>query len=322
MPMLRRALNARWSAIVCLLSAQAGCSWIGLRNGSDHHAPNIEQAARNQDFSDHAQEAINRGDYEQARQELLKLATLVPKSAETQRKLGTVLQLEGRLPEAETCFRAALQRDPDYVEALVGLGQVEAVRGDIAPALKHFETAIEIEPHLAKAHYALGSLLQSQGKIDEALAEYFRALESEPNNTDVSLNVAAIQLAQNQPDQALSRLDRVVELAPEDGNARELRGRTHLALRHYSQAVTDFRAAIEKQPDRADIHYRLALALEGDHKPADALRSAEQALRLAPDLAQARELSQKLALATMLKRKAPDAPPRAVVGGTPTDAPK
>ena len=107
-----------------------------------------------------------------------------------------VLQLEGRLPEAETCFRAALQRDPDYVEALIGLGQVEAIRGDVAPALKHFETAIEIDPHLPKAHCSLGHLLQSQGKTDEALAEYFRALEFEPNNIEVSLNVAAIQLAQ------------------------------------------------------------------------------------------------------------------------------
>jgi tetratricopeptide (TPR) repeat protein len=316
--MRRRAFNARWVVLLWLFSAQAGCRWIGVRNGTDHGAPIADQSTQNQEFSEHAQEAIDRGDYEQARIELLRLATLVPSSAETQQRLGMVLQLEGRLTEAETCFRTALQRDPDYVEALIGLGQVEALRGEIAPALKHFETAIEIDPHLAKAHFSLGRLFQSQGKTGEALAEYFRALEFEPNNTEVSLNVAALQLAQSQPDQALSRLDRVVELVPENGAARELRGRTHLALRHFSHAVDDFRAAAQSFPDRADVFYHLALALEADHKPADALRAAAQAVSISPDFADARSLSQRLALAVSPPGK-PKGRPQVAVGGAPAE---
>ena len=311
--MRRRASNAGWGLLACLLSAQAGCSWIGLRNASDQSVPTAAQSLRNQEATEHAQAAIDRGDLEQARLELLQLATQAPRSAEAQQRLGVVLQLENRLPEAETCFRAALQHDPDYVEALIGLGQVEALRGDIASALKHFGTAIEIDPHLAKAHFSLGRLFESQGKTDDALAEYFRALEVEPNDTEVSLNVAAIQLVQNQADQAVSRLDRVVELVPNNGEARELRGRTHLALRHFSQATDDFRAAASRFPNRADIYYHLALALEADHKAADALRAAEQALRLAPEFADARGLSQRLALAAAPNGKAR---PRAKVAGT------
>jgi tetratricopeptide (TPR) repeat protein len=315
--MRRRACNAGWGVLFYLLSAQAGCSGIGLRNGPDRRAPDAVQAAQNQQFSEHAQEFIDRGDYEQARRELVQLATMAPSSAETQQRLGMVLQLENRLPEAETCFRAALQRDPDYVEALIGLGQVEAVRGDFASALKRFETAIEIDPHLPTAHFSLGRLFESQGKTDDALAEYFRTLEFEPNNTEVCLNVAAIQLAHNQPDQALSRLDRVVELAPDNGRAREIRGRTHLTLRHISQAVADFRVAAIRLPDRADIYYQLALALEADHKPADALRAAEQALRLAPEFTDARGLSQRLALAVTTAGKAR---PRSRVAGSEAQA--
>ena len=313
----RRAFDAGWGLLLCLLSTQAGCSWIGLRKASEHAAPTAAQATRNQEVSEHAQAAIDRGDYEQARLELLQLTTQAPASAEAQQRLGMVFQLENRLPEAETCFRAALQRDPDYVEALIGLGQVEAVRGDVTSALKHFETAIEIDPHLAKAHFSLGRLFESQGKTDDALAEYFRALEFEPNSTDVSLNVAAIQLTQNQPDQALSRLDRVVELAPNNGEARELRGRTHLTLRHFAQAIDDFRAAASRFPTRGDIQYHLALALEGDHQPAAALRAAEEALRLVPDYAEARGLSQRLAMAGVPDGKVR---PQSRVAGSPSPA--
>jgi tetratricopeptide (TPR) repeat protein len=295
--MERRAPNARLGLLFSLLTAQAGCNWIGVRSGLDRAVVSPEQAARNQQCSEHAQEAIDRGDYEQARLELLRLAAEAPTSAEAQQRLGMVLQLEGRLAEAEACFRAALQRDPDYVEALIGLGQVEAQRGDLVVALKHMEMAIEIDPHRPRAHFSLGRLLESQGKTDEALAEYFRALELEPNNADVSVKIAAIQLARNQPDQALSRLDQVVELAPNNGEARDLRGRAHFTLRHFTQATDDFRAAVTRLPDRADIYYRLALALEADHKPADGLRAAEQALHLAPAFGDARLLSQRLALA-------------------------
>jgi len=294
--MQRRAVGAKSWLLLSLLSTQAGCSWIGVRRNLDHGAPTPEQAARTQQLSEHAQEAIDHRDYEHARRALLQLAAQAPDSAETQQRLGTVLQLQGRLPEAEACFRVALQRDPDYAEALVGLGQVEAQRGDIASALKRFETAIEIDPHRPEAHFSLGCVLQAIGKTDEALAEYFRALEVESNNPEVSLRIAAIQLARNQPDQALSRLDRVVELAADNAEAHDLRGRAHLTLRHFPQAIDDLRIAASRLANRPDVYYQLALALEADHRPADAFRAAEQAVRLAPDFADARGLSQRLAL--------------------------
>lgn len=294
--MRRRASTAGCGVLLCLLSAQAGCSGVGTRRDGGHAALGPEQAARARQISERAQDAIDHGNLEQARLDLLQLVSETPRSSEAQQRLGTVFQLERRLPEAEACFRAALERDPEYVEALIGLGQVEAERGDVASALKRFETAIEIDPHRSKGHYSLGRLLEATGKIDDAQAEYFRALEFDPNNPEVSMRLAAIQLAQNQPDQALSRLDQVLELASENADARALRGRAHLAVRHFPQAIDDFRAAVSHLASRPDLYYYLAVALEADHKPADAFRAAEQALRLAPDFADARGLSQRLAL--------------------------
>jgi tetratricopeptide (TPR) repeat protein len=95
----------------------------------------------------------------------------------------------------------------------------------------------------------------------------------------------------------LSRLDQVVELAADNAEARNLRGRAYLTLRYFPQAIEEFRAAVSRLPNRPDIYYHLALALEADHKPADAFRAAERAVRLAPDFADARGLTQRLALA-------------------------
>jgi tetratricopeptide (TPR) repeat protein len=249
---------------------------------------------RIQRISEHAQAAIDRGDREQARIDLEQLVSEEPDSAEALLRLGSVLTLQGRLPEAEACYRAALARDRDYVEALIGLGQIEAQRGDPAVALKRFESAIELDPHRPTAHYSMGRVLESIGQTDRALAEYFRALAFDPNAPEVILRIAAIQIARNQPDQALARLDQVVELAPDDGEARELRGLAHGKLRHVAEAIADLRAAAALLPGRADVFYHLALALAADHKKADALRAAEHALHLAPNDAAARGLSESL----------------------------
>jgi len=97
-----------------------------------------------------------------------------------------------------------------------------------------------------------------------------------------------------QADQALVRLDQAVELDPENIEARLLRGRANLMLHRLPDAIADLRAATARMPDHPDAHYYLALALEADNKRADAIRSADQALRLAPDSAGVRDLSIRL----------------------------
>jgi tetratricopeptide (TPR) repeat protein len=295
--MRRQAVIARWGLLSWLIAAQAGCSWIGHNRDLDRGRPTREQAAHFQQISEDAQEAIDHGDYDRARTDLLQLATQAPGSAEALQRLGGVLLHDGRIDEAAACFQSALKSDPDYVLALIGLGEAEARRGDSATALDRFETAIEIDPYRPHAHYGKGLLLETSGQTDQALAEYFRALELDSNNPEISLRIAAIQLVQDQPDQALARLDQVVELAPDNAEARLFRGQAYLALRRIPHAIDDFRFASSKMPERPQPYVYLALALEADHKPVEALQAAQQAQRLAPDDAGARGLMQRLALA-------------------------
>jgi tetratricopeptide (TPR) repeat protein len=276
------------------LFAHGGCAALGLGGRDERPPPTRQQVERIQQISEHAQAAIDHGEYTQACADLEQLVAEEPGSSEALQRLGKVHQLQGRCSEAEACYRAALARDRDYVDALIGLGQVEAQRGDCPAALKRIESAIEIDPHRPKARYSLGRVLESLGQTDAALAEYFRAVEFDPNEPEVILRIAAIQLARNQPDQALSRLDQVVELSPKSGEACELRGLAHWKLRRIPEAIADFRAAAALMPDNAEVHYHLALALEAGHQKADALRAAERAVRLAPNDAAARGLSERL----------------------------
>ena len=216
-----------------------------------------------------------------------------------------VLQLEDRLPEAEACFRAALQRDPDYVEALIGLGQVEAPARRRRVGPQALRDGHRDRPPPAEGPLLAGPLARITGKDRRGLAEYFRALE------------VRTEQRRGQPERRghpdwrrTSRIRRCRDWT------RSWSSHPTTARPATSAAVPISRCGISRRrsttsarppvgfPDRADIYYHLALALEADHKPADALRAAEQALRLAPDFADARGLSQRLALAVAPTGKA------------------
>ena len=292
--MRRGALIALLSGLLGLLPASSGCNGPGMRRPSWKDAPSPEQAAEAQAINERAQAALDRGDLEQAKAELTRLTTLTPRSPEALQRLGRVFEQQNLIVDAENCYGRALALDPDYVAALIGMGRVEALRGNPQGALDRLETAIEIEPHEASAHLALGGVLESLGKVEEAQAAYFRSLSADPLLAEASRRIASLQLGRNEADQALARLDQTLESTPGDGEALLLRGRAHLALGHVAPAVADLHAAAARLPDRPDVHFNLALALEAARKPADALKSAEQALKLAPDYADARDLSQRL----------------------------
>lgn len=292
--MRRGALIALLSGFLGLPAVLSGCGGAGMRRPSWKDAPSPEQAAEALAVGERAQAALDRGDLRQAEGELTALTALTPHSAEALQRLGRVFELQGRVAEAATCYDRALKLDPNYVGALIGMGRVEALRGNRQDALRRFEAAIEIEPNEASAHLALGGVLESMGKIEEAQAAYFRSLSTDPMLTEASRRIAALQIGRNEADLALARLDQTLESTPGDAEALLLRGRAHLALGHVAPAVADLKAAAARLPDRPDVHFNLALALEAARQPGDALRSAEQALKLAPDYADARNLSQRL----------------------------
>jgi tetratricopeptide (TPR) repeat protein len=280
--------------LMVLLPTFSGCGWVNARRPGLKDSLTPEQAVEARALSERAQDALDRGDLGQAKTELERLVALSPHSPEAQQRLGRVLEQQGQVEPARACYSRALQLDPDYVGALIGMGRVEFLRGDPQSALKRFETAIEIEPNEPTAHLALGSVLESLGRIDEAQAAFFRSLEQDPLLTEASLRVASLQIARNEADQALARLDQTIQSTPGDAEALLLRGRAHLALGHVAPAVADLKAAAVRLPDRPDVHFNLALALEAARQPADALKAAQQALQLAPNYADARDLSQRL----------------------------
>ncbi len=277
----------------CLtLGLVPGCAGIRLRREKLAETP--AAAELRAELSQAATAAMDRQDYAQARVDLERLLAQSPRSAELNFRLGKVLQAQGELTGAQAAFRRALELEPHYVGALVGLGQIQARLNRPELALQRFEQAIEADPHRAEAHFARGQTLETLNRLDDALAAYFRSLELDPAASPAIVRVAALQRDRGQPDQALVRLDQATELAPEDPEVRFQRGMTLLALNRPGSAIEDLSFASDRTPDRADVLLGLARAFEADRKPELARQTADRALRAQPDSPVARELSERL----------------------------
>ena len=172
----------RWGLIVgCgfVLLAFAGCATV--RSRDDRDASSAAQSALVQQLSQTAQAAIDRRDYGQARADLERLVVESPRSAEAYHRLGRVLHLQGQFDEAKRSYRKALEIDPEYVGALIGLGEIEDRLGQAEPALQtaRRRPSKSTRRRPRPTSPAVGSSRRPAGS-DEALAAYFRTLELEP----------------------------------------------------------------------------------------------------------------------------------------------
>jgi tetratricopeptide (TPR) repeat protein len=87
--------------------------------------------------------------------------------------------------QREAAFRAALERDPDNVEAYVGLAALAGGKQDFAGALAAYQEIVRITPEDHKAHSAAAGLYAIVGQRPEAIATYRRSLSLKPDDTQV-----------------------------------------------------------------------------------------------------------------------------------------
>jgi tetratricopeptide (TPR) repeat protein len=158
--------------------------------------------------------------------------------------------------DAETLYRATLQRNPTSWMTHNNLGIVYAEQGRLPEAVDEFNASLRIKPDHAKAHMNLGNVLrQMPGRMPDAIAEYETALQLQPSLLPAHKNLA-IALAQMP-----SRLP---------------------------EAVTEFQAALRLDPNDAQTHALLAISLAELGRIPDALEEYRTALRIRPNDADTR----------------------------------
>ncbi len=89
---------------------------------------------------------------------------------------GKSLLKEGKVDEAITALRAALELDLDNAEIHTYLGAAYSQIGDRLHAVYHFEQSLNLE-ETARGYFNLGAMYEQSKRFDEAVRQYKMSLE-------------------------------------------------------------------------------------------------------------------------------------------------
>jgi TolB-like protein/Tfp pilus assembly protein PilF len=169
-----------------------------------------------------------------------------------------------RVPGAVADFERAIELDPQYASAHVGLAnarfwQYEMSRARnqpdaalLARAIDHVRRAIELERGLAEAHASLAFLLMSAGRADEALAAARRAVQIEPGYWGNQFRLAHAAWGEER----LAALARAVDLYPDFPFVHFEAAMVHIARNALDRAESVLREGTIVQDRQADRKQR------------------------------------------------------------------
>ena len=101
-------------------------------------------------------EALQRGQYSDAVEDVTKAIELNPTSAEAHYARGVSYCLKGEVDLALKDLNKAIELKPKFADAYLVRGRIYHIKDKVGLALKDLNKAIELKPKFAEAHYARG----------------------------------------------------------------------------------------------------------------------------------------------------------------------
>ena len=173
----------------------------------------------------------------------------------------------GALEKSKGYFQQAIQQDPSYALAFVGLAEYYLVvvdytpipRSETAPNVKINATkALAIDDTLSEAHAVLAGSYDMEWAWTEAEREFQRALELDSSNSRTHELYSFHLWTVGNDEQALLHLRRAVELDPLNLNALDNLAMQYIFSKRFDQAIEESKKVVEIDPAFASVHSRLS----------------------------------------------------------------
>ncbi len=206
---------------------------------------------------------------------------------------GILFHVESFWHDEYALFSTCVERSPRSSLCHDRLGVALVDRGDVDGAEKQFQLAYDIAPESGVNLYHLGSVHVRMGRIDEALGELKRALAmltDAPAGAYIEYAKLADSVGRTaERDSALAHAEKL----PGGAKSVELaRAEIMLNRGDFAGAEASMRAAIARDPGDASYWTMLGVSLSRQGRNNEAMEAYQQSLRLKPDPALRRLVSQ------------------------------
>lgn len=186
------------------------------------------------------------------------------------------------------------QRLPGNFQVRLALGKALLEAGSVQAAERQLREAVRLFPEYSgpdSPYLLLAEIHQEREEREQAARTLQRLGDLSETALEVHRQEASLWAALGRQGEAAQALEKALEIAPFDEGIHRRLAELFEALGDHSRRVRERRAILAlNPPDRADAHYRLAVALRdlGDREAAR--REVLRALEIAPAFAEAQEL--------------------------------
>ncbi|XP_055591689.1 protein O-mannosyl-transferase TMTC2-like [Uranotaenia lowii] len=202
-------------------------------------------------------------------------------------QLGNLYAEQGKLQRALAVYREALHILPDrYPPQGIyhRLGDVFARLNQWSEAERFQRAALEAQPDHIEAHLSYGSMLaRNSSRTSEAEQWFRRALRLAPADASVHHHYAEFLSTVRRTSEACQYRVKATELAPEDYSLVTAAASCLRLLDRKTEAEKWYRQAVQLRPDDARAHTNLGAILHLLGRSQEAAISYKEALRLQPN---------------------------------------
>lgn len=221
-----------------------------------------------------AREKFRSGQMPMAERLLQQLILLNNKIPEVYHMLATIYYDQGKFTKAIQTFKRALEIDPSFTDASVGLSIIYNDLGKYEEGKSVFEEAQRvlaqkkakgdpyIEERLSNKHLELGDLYFQYHRFEEALEQYLKAAALTTRKPDMQMKVVEVYLRKNQGNKAIKELRKLVENYPTYLPAKLKLGVVFYNSNKVVEAIQEWEGVLMRDPQHADALNYIKLAQE------------------------------------------------------------
>jgi TolB-like protein/DNA-binding winged helix-turn-helix (wHTH) protein/tetratricopeptide (TPR) repeat protein len=154
------------------------------------------------------------------------------------------------ITQSETFFRKAIEKDPSFALAYVGLADSLTIRGFRDESHTAIKKAIELDDKLGEAYASRGFMkMFKEWQWSDAEADFKQAIELNPGYGTAHQWYATLLAIGGRVEEAKAEMRRALEIDPTSHNFLADLGQMHYFAREYDEAENYCRKALEVYPD-------------------------------------------------------------------------
>lgn len=215
-----------------------------------------------------ARENFISGNYKVAEPLLNQLILQSSRNAEVYHMLATIYYDKGQFNKAIKTFKRALEIDPSYTDASVGLSIILNDLGRYDEGKQIFEDAQKlldrksgkmdtyVEEKLASKHEEIADIYFQYKCYNEALEQLFKAQKLTTRKAEISMRLSECYVKLNDNDRAIKELKNLIKDYPQLIPARIKLGVIYYNMNNLAEATEQWESVLLRDPDHPEaIHY-------------------------------------------------------------------